>query len=1013
MDDTYAFMGIAGPDGQFLCAGPDAQMDLDLSNWAPDAGSSRTGDVIFGRNEIDPATGDAVMPVLRTVGSYREEGVTLAIVAVRLNALADSLGGGMRDGPVRLVVTDVAGHVVATTLETVPIGSRLDMPAPDMAGEADIQGTVLDIFVDEVAIENETFHVAAMMPGGGTMAESLTVLSVPVLAILLLGLAMAFIGSQRADRGLSTAVRYMRDRIPLTQMGRATAVETRNAPFEAGSGARDGPRPVAARIDAGLATHEGGAGQKVAALLRLILDRISDGVILQDRDGTILYMNSGAQTILGVTRHDPVGGDMGHALSGAVRSHLAPAVRDALDTGERQTFDCEIAGSQSCVRVAVDPSPDGVAIHLQDVTKEHADRARSHLLGTALARVSDVVLITEGARPETVVYVNEAFTAMTGYAKDEVLGATPRILQGPDTEQERLDEIREAIQACRCVRTELTNYRKDGSRFTTELDITPLFDASGACTHFVSVQRDMTERRNRESLLRAREEQFRLASMASQDIIWDWDVRDGVIWNSDHTGSTFWPVAKWHVENIEGGRIENALDRVHPDDRRALGESLDAALQGDAQTWRCEYRMKAQDGSWRNMIDKVFILRDDDGAPRRMVGAMSDVTDLRLLDAQLHQSQKLEAVGKLTGGIAHDFNSLLTVILGNCDILLDDLGENAALRSIEAAAEWGARISNDLLAFSRRQPLESRPTDINKLIRDSATLFERAVETGVTIDYDLTDAPAVAHADPDRLQAALLNLVINANAAIPQAGTITIRTRPKHIEDDGRRSDCAPGDYIRIDVIDDGIGMSPEVVARAFEPFFTTKAPGVGTGMGLSSVYGMAKQSGGHARIDSEVGSGTDIVLCLPVSLVSGGDTPQPRSSAARERGTGHRILVVEPDGDLRSFVCAALNRRGFCPVIAETGEHALDLLENDSGFDLVFTDIVLPGRITGAQLVRRAQQMHPGIGVLFTSGHTRDAPQRHRDLPQGVTMLDKPFRTNELIAKVKQGLATRPAPPS
>lgn len=460
------------------------------------------------------------------------------------------------------------------------------------------------------------------------------------------------------------------------------------------------------------------------------------------------------------------------------------------------------------------------------------------------------------------------------------------------------------------------------------------------------------------------------------------------------------------VEKTPEGRIENLLERVHPDDRLKITESLDAAQSGDAQTWRCEYRIGTKDAGWRYISDKAFILRDDDGAPRRMVGAMSDMTEFRLLDAQLHQAQKLETVGQLTGGIAHDFNNLITIILGNCDILLDDLADASPLRpllqSIEQAAERAAQVSNDLLAFSRRQPLDLQATDVNEMIRRSATLFERAVDASVDISYDLTDAPVVALVDSNKLQTSLLNLILNARAAISETGRITVTTRPETIENETPDQDLAPGDYVRIDVTDDGVGMLPEVVDHAFEPFFTTKDPGVGTGMGLSSVYGFVKQCGGDAGIMSAQGHGTTVTLCLPVADATQ-ITPPAKKPRTFDSGGGERILVVEDDAELRAFVRRVLGRMGYDIVEAETGEIARDLLKEDDGFDLLLTDIVMPGDINGVQL---AQDMHPGLRVLFTSGYAREALPKERHVPSDVPMLNKPFRASELIKSVRNILS-------
>lgn len=755
------------------------------------------------------------------------------------------------------------------------------------------------------------------------------------------------------------------------------------------------------------------ASEESRMLLRTVMDGLSDGFVTHDCDGTIRYMNRRAHSILGVADKDLVGGNIWKDLHWTKGSQFKKVLIEAIESRESARFEGEITRPEQWISVVVHPTPAGVAIYLDDVTEERASRERLRLLNASMDRLSDVILITDANTQDPsgphVVFVNDAFVDMTGFTKDDIMGNNPRMLQGSDTERERLKEIRTALRSAQPIRTELTNYRKDGSRFIAEVDINPLFDDTGVCTHFVAVQRDTTRRREAEENLRAREEQFRLANLASQDIVWDWDLRSGVISNFENAEGTSGTISQLSADNPLEGRIENVLERIHPDDRLKITETLDAALAGDAQTWHCEYRVSSRDGGWRNVADKAFIVREDNGEPRRMVGAMSDITELRDLDARLHQAQKLETVGQLTGGIAHDFNNLLTIILGNCDILLDDIDEDSELRpllqSIEDAAERGARVSNDLLAYSRRQPLELRPTDINELMRQSSSLFGRATHAGVEIRYELTDAPMVALVDPYKLQAALLNLVLNAVAAIEEEGRINIRTRAITIEEENPQDEFASGDYVQVEVTDNGSGMTQENVARAFEPFFTTKELGVGTGMGLSSVYGLVKQSGGHATIESELGNGTTVTLSLLAADVAEPIAPVGISKVAKDGG-GQRILVVEDDAELRSFVRTVLSRMGYRIIEAETGAAALELLEKDGDFDLLFTDIVMPGGVNGVQLAQKAQEIYPDLKILFTSGYARDALPRERHVPSEIPMLYKPFRTIELVERIKHALA-------
>ncbi len=774
------------------------------------------------------------------------------------------------------------------------------------------------------------------------------------------------------------------------------------------------------------ATHDVGelisarsAQDDVRALLHTKLDDLNDGFIIHDRAGAIQYMNRRAHSILGMQDRDLVGGNIWQDIPHARGSQFERVVMDALETGESQKFEGELVNPDQWVNIAVHPTASGIGIYLHDATEDRADSTRLRLLDAAMKEVGDVVLITDTASIDPpgprVVYVNDAFVDMTGYALEEILGNTPRMLQGPETERENLKKIRDALASHQHLRTELTNYRKDGTLFTVEIDINPLFDAAGTCTHFVSVQRDTTERRRKEEQLSAAEEQFRLASMATQDVIWDWDLTTGVIWNSGNSDPDFHFTTQEGAEGTEKASISHALEQVHPEDRFKITESLDAALTGDAEVWRCEYRMTGKDGAWRHICDKAFIVRDDDGAPRRIVGAMSDVSEFKALEARLHQAQKLETVGQLTGGIAHDFNNLLTIILGNCDMLLDDMDDTATsrplLQSIEDAAERGAGLSRDLLAFSRRQPLEVRPSDINALIRRSWSLFERAVSAGVALHHDLTKKPTVALVDPEKLQVALLNLIINADAAIPSRGTITVRTRPaENLLGDGD-VDLPPGAYVDIDVADDGTGMAPEVRERAFEPFFTTKDAGTGTGMGLSSVYGLVKQSEGHASIASEPGEGTTVTLRLPVAHELSEWEEPAHVTVPQHVSEGHRILVVEDDEDLRAFVHQALSRMGYDIVKAETGVAALDILKKDAAFDLVFTDIVMPGGINGVQLADKVRADYPELKILFTSGYPGDALPKERHVPSDIPILLKPFRSHELVDKIETVLASPPAP--
>ncbi|MCW5774693.1 MAG: response regulator, partial [Rhodospirillaceae bacterium] len=379
------------------------------------------------------------------------------------------------------------------------------------------------------------------------------------------------------------------------------------------------------------------------------------------------------------------------------------------------------------------------------------------------------------------------------------------------------------------------------------------------------------------------------------------------------------------------------------------------------------------------------------------------------LDRQLRQAQKMEAIGQLTGGIAHDFNNLLTVILGNAEMLAESLGSNARLRGLAAmtvkAAERGAELTNRLLAFSRRQALDPKATDIDRLIAAMDGLLRRALGEQIEIELVRGGGLWKALVDPGQLESALLNLCINARDAMPSGGRLTIETANVHLDAAyaATQAELEPGQYVMVAVSDTGTGMDGATLERAVEPFFTTKDVGKGSGLGLSMVYGFVKQSKGHLRLYSESGHGTTVKLYLP-RADAGEDAAEAPSEAATVPGTG-RILLVEDNDLVRENAAAMLSGLGYVVVAVRNGPEALATLQSDSGFDLLFTDVVMPGGMNGRELADRATHLWPGLPVLFTSGYTENAIVHHGRLDRGVNLIQKPYRRQELAAKVRAAL--------
>ncbi|MGA7611229.1 MAG: ATP-binding protein, partial [Xanthobacteraceae bacterium] len=388
----------------------------------------------------------------------------------------------------------------------------------------------------------------------------------------------------------------------------------------------------------------------------------------------------------------------------------------------------------------------------------------------------------------------------------------------------------------------------------------------------------------------------------------------------------------------------------------------------------------------------------------------------------LRQAQKMEAVGRLTGGIAHDFNNLLTAIIGNTDLAIRRLGNNdgrveRSLNAAKDASQRAAALISRLLAFSRQQPHEVRLTDVNRLVRDMSELLSSTIGEAITIETVLGAGLWRVALDPNELEAALLNLAVNSRDSMADGGRLTIETSNAYLDEDyisKEGADSPAGQYVLIAVSDTGSGMSPEVIEQAFEPFFTTKPKGIGTGLGLSMVYGFVKQSAGHVKIYSEVGHGTTVKMYFPRVLEQrdGAAAPAIGRTETTPRGTGQEsILLVEDDETVNRFAAEVLQDLGYVVISAVEASRALTLLD-ERDVDLLFTDVVLPGGMNGRELADVAVKKKPGLKVLFATGYTRNAIIHHGRLDPGVDVLMKPYSYELLARKIRAVLDNQhPAP--
>ena len=463
----------------------------------------------------------------------------------------------------------------------------------------------------------------------------------------------------------------------------------------------------------------------------------------------------------------------------------------------------------------------------------------------------------------------------------------------------------------------------------------------------------------------------------------------------------------WTQDELMGRRF---FELLHPDDVAATLAEMDKLGSG-ATTFRFENRYQRRNGSYCLVM---WIAVPEAGlvhAVGRDVTADRDAAlALQRTEAALHQSQKMESIGQLTGGVAHDFNNLLQVISGNLQLLGRVVGDQERAKGYVKSALDGvrraAKLASQLLAFSRRQPLEPKTVNLGRFVTGLEELLRRTLGEGVQVDTVVADALWNSLVDPTQVENALLNLAINARDAMQGNGRLTIEARNALLDEAYARqhADLVAGQYVLLAVTDTGSGMTPEVLQRAFEPFFSTKPEGHGTGLGLSMVYGFVKQSGGHIHVFSEVGEGTTIKLYLPRSL----DDEAPALPAAHQPGTGgnETVLVAEDDNGVRATVVELLQQLGYTVLQACDAASALAIIDTGVHIDLLFTDVVMPGSLQSPEMARLARQRQPHMAVLFTSGYAQDAIVHGGRLDPGLDLLGKPYTHDALARKIRHVLA-------
>lgn len=741
---------------------------------------------------------------------------------------------------------------------------------------------------------------------------------------------------------------------------------------------------------------------------RALLEAQPLAIVAADPEARVVFVNGRAEELLGIRREELLGRPVERLFPGRLREQwrrrceiCLPGTADCASEAPAETEALCADGTEVPVEVSLSrldtTAGPLVYLALRDIRHRRRAEMALHESSETLRAViqASPVAVNVLAPDGTVRLWNSAAEQIFGWKAEEVLGQ--RIPFVPEEKGAEFEAIlRAALERKGLKGIEVWRKRKDGTPVLVSLSVAPLFDAQGRHMGFVGVLEDITERK------RIEEEHLRLVSAVEHT------AECVVITKLDGTvvyvNPAFEPVTGYARSEVIGKnpRILKS-GRQAPEFYRHLWATLNAG-----EVWTGCFVNRRKDGTLIETEAVISPVLDAAGRPAHYVAVERDVTQQRHLEEQLRQGQKMEALGRLAGGIAHDFNNLLTAITGYSDLLVSllpaDERSQGYLDEIRKAGRRAASLTQQLLAFSRRQTVEARVLDLNSVIRDMHNMLRRLIGEDLELVLDLAPALGPVKADPGQMEQVLLNLVVNARDAMPEGGRVTISTADVQLAeaDTAHHVEVAPRSYVTLSVCDTGCGIDPEILAHIFEPFFTTKDKGKGTGLGLAMVYGIARQSAGSVSVSTEKGKGTVFRVYLP-RITGASDAGASGKSRQAARSGSETILLVEDDDVVRNLVRRVLESRGYRVLEARRGAEALDLVRAHGGpLHLLLTDVVMP-EMSGRELARHVRGLHPRVRVLYISGYA-DEEHAHRGVHGPVAgHLSKPFTPEMLQEKVRE----------
>jgi PAS domain S-box-containing protein len=745
--------------------------------------------------------------------------------------------------------------------------------------------------------------------------------------------------------------------------------------------------------------------------LSIAVDQSPAAVIITDPAGTIEYVNARFTDTTGYAAAEAIGGNPRMLQSGLTPPDVYRDLWTTIMHGDPwrgEILNRRKDGTLYWDDVWVSPIRDagGRVTHFlalqEDITERRATvealREREERFRQVTEGIREVYFLSDADFRE-MLFVSPAYEKIWGRSRESLYRTPASFIEAVVAEDRpalfaHIDRIRAGGEPEQC---EYRIVRPDGSLRWILVKTGGVRNEEGVIYRLAGVALDFTERKNAEEALRASEQRLRTLFETVNLIVLALDAGGRV----EYVNPFLLKLTGYAREEVFGADwIERFIPEAHrPNMRGVFRDTIEQLLQNPILTRTGEERLI----SWHNTV-----VRDAQGRPTGTLSVGEDVTEHAQLEAQLRQSQKMEAVGRLAGGVAHDFNNLLTVILGTADLMLFDTPatdpRHAELGEIRSAGERAAGLTRQLLALSRQQVLEVRVVDLNDLIQNVERLLRRVIGE----DVHLRTLPGVGlgavRADPGQIEQVILNLAINSRDAMPDGGTITIETANVELDETyaATHSPVEPGPYAMLAVSDTGIGMSAATRAQIFEPFFTTKPMGKGTGLGLATVHGIVNQSGGHIWVYSEPGQGTTFKIYLPRVDETIDEATTVGARSERLAGT-ELILVVEDDDTVRAVTSRMLEARGYRVLLADAGAEALTLVEQDAGqISLLISDVVMPD-MSGRELANRVAQIRPDMHVLFVSGYTDETIAYHGVLEQGVNFLQKPFTPDALARTVRR----------